>query len=53
MKKYICDICGYIYDPLLGDIESNISPNTDFENIPDSWLCPICYIGKDVFSEID
>jgi rubredoxin len=50
MKKYVCDVCGYIYDPEKGDPDSGIAPGTPFEAIPDSWSCPLCGIGKDSFS---
>lgn len=50
MKKYICDVCGYIYDPALGDTDSGIAPGTAFEDIPDDWSCPLCGVKKDMFS---
>ena len=49
MEKYVCINCGYIYDPKKGDPENGIEPGTPFEDIPDDWLCPICYVGKDQF----
>jgi len=42
MKKYQCEVCGYIYDPAEGDPEANIPPNTPFEDLPADWVCPIC-----------
>ena len=42
MKKYICTVCEYIYDPEQGDPESGIEPGTAFEDIPDDWTCPLC-----------
>ena len=53
MKKYVCDICGYIYDPEKGDPDSGIAPGTVFEDIPEDWLCPLCGVGKDDFSEVE
>jgi rubredoxin len=53
MKKYVCDVCGYIYDPEKGDPDSGIAPGTPFEAIPDSWKCPLCGIGKDSFSVME
>ena len=53
MKKYVCDVCGYIYDPETGDPDSGIAPGTPFEMIPDSWSCPLCGIGKDSFSVME
>lgn len=49
MKKFECEPCGYIYDPVVGDPDSGIVPGTAFEDIPDDWVCPICGLGKDVF----
>ena len=53
MKKYVCDVCGYIYDPEKGDPESGIEPGTPFEAIPDRWSCPHCGIRKDSFSVME
>jgi len=50
MKKYICDVCGYVYDPVMGDPDSGIAPGTPFEQIPADWVCPECGAGKDNFS---
>ena len=47
MKKYICTVCEYIYDPEQGDPESGIEPGTAFEDIPDDWTCPLCGVGKE------
>jgi rubredoxin len=49
MKKYICDVCGYVYDPAEGDPDSGIAPGTAFEEIPDDWVCPLCGVGKEDF----
>ena len=46
MKKYICTVCEYIYDPAQGDPESGIEPGTAFEDIPDDSTCPLCGVGK-------
>jgi len=48
--KYICDICGYVYDPAKGDPDSDITAGTPFEELPDNWVCPVCGAGKDDFS---
>lgn len=50
MKKYICNVCGYIYDPELGDPSADIAPGTSFEALPDDWMCPDCGVGKEDFS---
>ncbi|AEA33387.1 rubredoxin [Hippea maritima] len=52
MKKYRCIVCGYIYDPQLGDEENDIEPNTPFEDLPDDWTCPICGASKEDFEEV-
>lgn len=49
MNKYICTNCGYIYDPEQGDPENGVPPNTPFEDLPDDWVCPICYVEKNMF----
>lgn len=51
MDKYVCDVCGYVYDPEKGDPENGIEPGTSFENLPDDWVCPICGAAKDAFSK--
>ena len=51
MEKYICNACGYIYDPAGGDPDNGIAPGTSFAALPDSWVCPLCGVGKDMFSE--
>ena len=50
MKKYVCNICGYVYDPEVGDPDSGVAPGTAFEDIPADWVCPYCGVGKDEFS---
>jgi rubredoxin len=52
MKKYVCDVCGYVYDPELGDPDQGIAPGTAFEDLPDTWLCPDCGVEKENFSEL-
>ena len=46
MKKYICNVCEYVYDPANGDPESGIPAGTAFDDIPDDWTCPLCGVGK-------
>lgn len=53
MDKYVCDLCGYIYDPAVGDPDNGIEPGTAFEDLPEDWLCPLCGVGKDEFSKVD
>jgi rubredoxin len=49
MQKYLCTVCGYEYDPEVGDPDSDIAPGTAFEDIPDDWVCPTCGAGKEEF----
>ena len=53
MKRYVCDACGYVYDPRVGDPDGGIAPGTAFEEIPDDWTCPVCGVGKEMFSEYE
>ena len=50
MKKYVCGVCGYIYDPAKGDKDGGIAPGTAFEDLPDDWSCPVCGAAKDEFA---
>ncbi len=51
--KYVCDICGWEYDEALGDPDNGIAPGTKFEDLPDDFVCPMCGVGKENFSEAD
>ncbi len=53
MKKYKCLMCGYIYDPQIGDTDNGVEPGTAFENLPDDWVCPECGVGKDEFEPVE
>ncbi len=53
MKKYVCDVCGYVYDPVKGDPDNGVKPGTPFEQVPADWCCPDCGVGKDQFSPED
>jgi flavin reductase (DIM6/NTAB) family NADH-FMN oxidoreductase RutF/rubredoxin len=53
MAKYKCKVCGYIYDPELGDPDGGIKPGTPFEKIPDDWVCPVCGAPKSEFERIE
>jgi rubredoxin-NAD+ reductase len=50
MSKYICDMCGWEYDPAEGYPEGGIEPGTPWEEVPDDFVCPMCGVGKDQFS---
>ena len=51
MDKYVCKVCGYVYDPKKGDPDNEIKPGTKFENLPDDWVCPVCGARKDQFEK--
>ena len=51
MTKYVCTVCGYVYDPAKGDPENGIPPGTTFESLPDDWVCPVCGAGKEAFEQ--
>ena len=51
MDKYVCTVCGYVYDPAKGDPDNGIAPGTKFEDIPDDWVCPVCGAGKEAFEK--
>ena len=53
MAKYRCTVCGYIYDPELGDPDGSIAPGTSFEDIPDDWECPVCGAAKSEFEKVE
>lgn len=53
MKKYICKICGWIYDEAQGDPDNGIAPGTKFEDLPADYICPMCGAGKDEFEEYE
>ena len=52
MKKYVCKICGYVYDPASWDPYNVIAPGTSLEVIPADWVCSLCGVGKDEFEEV-
>lgn len=51
MDKYVCKVCGYVYDPAKGDPDSGIAPGTAFEDLPDDWVCPLCGAAKSDFEK--
>ena len=51
MKKYVCTVCGYIYDEAAGDHDNGVEPGTKWEDVPEDWVCPVCGVGKDQFEE--
>ena len=53
MEQWECLVCGYIYDPAVGDPDEGVDPGTPFEALPDSWLCPDCGADRDMFDKLD
>jgi rubredoxin len=53
MDKRECLVCGYIYDPELGNPDNNVEPGTPFEELPDEWVCPECGADKDEFEKVE
>lgn len=51
IMKYVCDVCGWEYDEALGDSDNGIAPGTKWEDLPDDFVCPLCGVGKDEFSQ--
>ena len=47
--KYVCSVCGYVYDEAVGDPDNGIQPGTKWADVPDDWVCPLCGVGKDDF----
>jgi rubredoxin len=52
MQKWQCTVCGYIYDPEVGDSERSIPPGVAFEDLPADWTCPVCGAAKDMFEPV-
>ena len=52
MDKYRCIVCGYVYDPAVGDADHGIKPGTSFADLPADWTCPECGVGKDQFEKV-
>ena len=52
MDKWVCTVCGYVYDPASGDPTANVEPGTPFEDLPADWVCPVCGASKDMFERM-
>ncbi|MDD4307319.1 MAG: rubredoxin [Thermoplasmata archaeon] len=50
MTKYVCNVCGYVYDPAAGDPDSGVAPGTEWADVPADWVCPVCGVGKGDFA---
>ncbi len=51
MDRYVCQVCGYVYDPAKGDPENGVAPGTNFSDVPDNWECPVCGAPKSDFAK--
>ncbi|MFA7661721.1 MAG: rubredoxin [Anaerovoracaceae bacterium] len=51
MKKYVCNLCGYVYDEAAGDPDNGVAAGTKWEDVPEDWVCPLCGAPKEEFSE--
>ena len=52
MEKYVCSVCGYVYDPAVGDPDNGVEPGTAWEDVPEDWVCPECAEPKANFEEV-
>ena len=50
--KYMCNLCGYVYDPAEGDPDEGIAAGTAFVDLPEDWVCPTCGAPKSEFSPL-
>lgn len=51
MKKYVCEVCGYVYDEAMGEVDHGVAVGTEWANVPEDFVCPLCGVGKDQFAE--
>lgn len=51
MEKFVCVVCGYVYDPEKGEPDAGIAPGTKWEDVPEDFVCPLCGVGKDQFEK--
>ncbi|MFH1744138.1 MAG: rubredoxin [bacterium] len=52
MNRYLCGVCGFIYDPEVGDSGAGVPSGTNFEELPDDWECPVCGVNKSQFKKV-
>jgi rubredoxin len=52
MRKYKCNVCGFVYDPEEGDPDGGIAPGTPFEDLPEDWYCPVCGVTREDFEPV-
>ena len=53
MERYVCTVCGYVYDPAVGDIDHGVSSGTKFQDIDNEWVCPLCGVPKSDFEKAE
>ena len=51
MTKYVCTVCGYIYDPEKGEPDSGVAAGTSWEDVPEDFVCPLCGVDKSLFEQ--
>ncbi|MPN50913.1 Rubredoxin [bioreactor metagenome] len=51
MDKYVCSVCGYVYDPAEGDPDHDVPAGTPWEAVPEDWVCPMCGADKSMFEK--
>ena len=51
MERWVCEPCGWVYDPAEGDSDGGIEPGVAFEDLPEDWVCPVCGATTDLFSK--
>lgn len=51
MDRYVCTVCGYVYDPANGDPDNGVAPGTKFQDVPGDWTCPVCGADKSQFEK--
>ncbi|MFZ0135204.1 MAG: rubredoxin [Desulfobacterales bacterium] len=51
MDKYVCTVCGYVYDPAIGDPDNGVAAGTKFQDLSDDWVCPVCGASKEDFEK--
>ncbi len=53
MDNYVCQVCGYVYEPAEGDPDNDVPAGTPWDEVPEDWVCPLCGVGKDQFEKED
>ena len=51
--KWVCSVCGYVYDEEVGVPDEGIAAGTKFEDLPDDFVCPDCGVGKEEFTSVE